>query len=180
MEINKIEAIIEAILFSTGEAVNINKIAEVINQDKKTTKLIISNMSNRYEEENHGIRIVNFEESYQLCTKEEYYDYIKQITNKTREFVLTDVLLETLSIIAYKQPITRAHIEEIRGVNTNHAVSKLIEYQLITEVGRLNAPGRPVLFGTSQEFLRCFGLQSLEQLPYIEEIELSNQLKLVE
>lgn len=180
MEINKMEAIIEAILFSIGESVHINKIAEVINQDKKTTKLIISNMIDRYDEENHGIRIINFEDSYQLCTKAEYYDYIKQITNKTREFTLTDVLIETLSIIAYKQPITRAHIEEIRGVNTSHSINKLIEYQLITEVGRLNAPGRPILFGTSQEFLRCFGLKSLDQLPYLDEAELSNQLKLVE
>lgn len=173
MEINKLEGAIEAILFSLGDAVHINKLCEVLGQDKKTTKRIISNMSDRYEAENRGIRIISLEDSYQLCTKPEYYDYIKQISQKTREFSLTDVLIETLSIIAYKQPITKLHIEEIRGVNSNHAVNKLIEYQLVTEVGRLNAPGRPVLFGTTQEFLRCFGLQSVEQLPYLEESQLS-------
>ncbi|PKM95835.1 MAG: SMC-Scp complex subunit ScpB [Firmicutes bacterium HGW-Firmicutes-1] len=173
MEISKIEAAIEAVLFSIGDAIHINKLCEVLGQDKKTTKRIINNLCDRYEEENRGIRIIVLEECYQLCSKPEYYEFIKQISHKSREFSLTDVLVETLSIIAYKQPITKLHIEEIRGVNSNHAVNKLVEYQLITEVGRLNAPGRPVLFGTSQEFLRCFGLESVEQMPFLEESQLS-------
>ncbi|MBC7960323.1 MAG: SMC-Scp complex subunit ScpB [Vallitaleaceae bacterium] len=189
MEIEKIEAAIEAILFSIGDAVHINKISEVLGQDKTTTKRIIANLCDRYEHENRGIRIIALEECYQMCSKPEYYDQIRQITHKTREFVLTDVLVETLSIIAYKQPITKVHIEEIRGVNSNHAVNKLIEFQLVSEVGRLNAPGRPVLFGTSQEFLRCFGYQSVEELPHLEQSQLTLlksevleevQLKLVE
>lgn len=173
MEIEKIEASIEAILFSMGDAVHINKLCEVLGQDKTTTKRIIANMCDRYEVENRGIRIITIEDCYQLCSKPEYYEQIRQISHKTREFSLTDVLIETLSIIAYKQPITKTHIEEIRGVNSNHAVNKLVEFQLVTELGRLNAPGRPVLFGTSQEFLRCFGFKSVEELPFLEESQLS-------
>lgn len=189
MEITKIEATIEAILFSIGDAVHINKIAEVIEQDKKTTKRILNDMIDRYANEDRGIQLVALEESYQLCTKPVYYDYIKQMVHKNREVILTDVLIETLSIIAYKQPLTKLHIEEIRGVNSNHAVNKLVEYQLIKEIGRMNAPGRPILFGTTQDFLRCFGFQSLDDLPNIEdgqlsllkdEVEQEVQLKLVE
>lgn len=173
MEIEKIEAAIEAVLFSIGDAVHINKLSEVLGQDKTTTKRIVTNMCDRYEVENRGIRIIAIEECYQLCSKPEYYEQIRQISHKTREFTLTDVLIETLSIIAYKQPITKTHIEEIRGVNSNHAVNKLIEFQLVTELGRLNAPGRPVLFGTSQEFLRCFGFHSVDELPFLEESQLT-------
>lgn len=173
MEIERIEAAIEAILFSLGDAVHIDKISEVIGQDKTTTKRIIANMCDRYNELNRGIRIINIEDGYQLCTKAEHYDVVRNISHKTREFVLTDVLIETLSIIAYKQPITKVHIEEIRGVNSNHAVNKLIEYQLVKEVGRLNAPGRPVLFGTTDEFLRSYGFSSVDELPTLEEEQLS-------
>lgn len=173
MEMNKIEAAIEAILFSMGDAVSISKICEVLGLDKKTAKNIIGNMSDKYEQDDRGIRIVALEECYQLCTKPDYYEVIKLISNKTREFALTDVLVETLSIIAYKQPITKAHIEEIRGVNSSHSVNKLVEYGLVKELGRMNAPGRPVLFGTSQEFLRSFGLKSVEELPHLEESQIS-------
>lgn len=172
MDISKMEAAIEAILFSLGEAVHINKLSEAIGQDVKTTRKIISNMSDRYEKENSGIQIISLEDSYQLCSKPEYYDYIKTVSYKVRELNLSDVLIETLSIIAYKQPITKAQIEEIRGVNSNHAVNKLIEYQLVEEKGRLNAPGRPVLFGTSEQFLRCFGFQSINQLPLPDEYQM--------
>lgn len=172
MDISKMEAAIEAILFSLGEAVHINKLSEAIGQDVKTTRKIISNMSDRYEKENSGIQIISLEDSYQLCSKPEYYDYIKTVSYKVRELNLSDVLIETLSIIAYKQPITKAQIEEIRGVNSNHAVNKLIEFQLVEEKGRLNAPGRPVLFGTSEQFLRCFGFQSINQLPLPDEYQM--------
>lgn len=173
MEIDKIEAAIEAILFSVGEAVHIHKLAEAIGQDFKTTGRILSNMSDRYAQANRGIQLICLEDCYQLCSKPEYYDYIRHISFKNREFTLTDILVETLSIIAYKQPITKAHIEEIRGVNSSHAVNRLVEFKLVMEVGRLNAPGRPVLFGTSQEFLRCFGFQNLAQMPFIDESQLT-------
>lgn len=189
MELTKIEATIEAILFSFGDAVHINKLSEVIGQDKKTLKKIIVNMRDKYESEDRGIQLIELEECYQLCTKPEYFEHVKLLSCKTKHFNLTDVLIETLSIIAYKQPITKAHIEGIRGVNSNHSVNKLVEYQLVTELGRMDAPGRPILFGTSQNFLRFFGLQSIDELPILEEEQLSIledaankeiQLKLVE
>ena len=100
-----------------------------------------------------------------MCTKKEMYEYLIKIAKQPRKFVLTDVLLETLSIVAYKQPVTKLEIEKIRGVKSDHAVNKLVEYNLVCEVGRLDAPGRPLLFGTTEEFLRRFSIQSVEELP---------------
>lgn len=167
MEIKKIESIVEAILFTMGDSVEVSRIAKVIEQDVKTTKKIIRNMMLRYEEEDRGVRILELEDSYQMCTKKELYEYLIQIAKQPKHYHLTDVVLETLSIIAYKQPVTRLEIERIRGVKSDHAVNKLIEYNLVSEVGRLDAPGRPILFGTTEEFLRRFGVQSVDELPGI-------------
>lgn len=167
MEIKKIESIVEAILFTMGDSVEVSRIAKVIEQDVKTTKKIIRNMMLRYEEEERGVRILELEDSYQMCTKKELYEYLIQIAKQPKHYHLTDVVLETLSIIAYKQPVTRLEIERIRGVKSDHAVNKLIEYNLVSEVGRLDAPGRPILFGTTEEFLRRFGVQSVDELPGI-------------
>ena len=167
MEIHKLEAIIEAILFTMGDSVEVEKIAVAIEHDVATTKKIIHNMMDRYEEEDRGIKIIELEDSIQMCTKAEMYDYLIKVASQPKKQVLTDVLLETLSIIAYKQPITRTEIEKIRGVKCDHAVNKLIEYNLVMEVGRMDAPGRPLLFGTTEEFLRKFGVQSIEDLPTI-------------
>ena len=104
-----------------------------------------------------------------MCTKPEYYEQLIKVASQPRKYVLTDVLLETLSIIAYKQPVTKLEIEKIRGVSSDHAVNKLVEYGLAKELGRLDAPGRPMLFGTTEEFLRTFGVQSIEELPVISE-----------
>jgi segregation and condensation protein B len=101
----------------------------------------------------------------QLCTKPEYYDYLIQVAKTPRRLSLSDAALETLSIVAYKQPVTRLEVERIRGVNCDHALNRLLEYDLITELGRLDAPGRPLLFGTTETFLRCFGLESIRDLP---------------
>lgn len=168
MDIKKIESVIEAILFTMGESVEANRIAKVIEQDTATTKKIIRNMMLRYEEEDRGIRIIELGDSFQMCTKKEMYEYLILIARQPKRYHLTDVVLETLSIIAYKQPVTRLEIEKIRGVKSDHAVNKLIEYDLVTEVGRMDAPGRPILFGTTEEFLRRFGVQSVDELPGIE------------
>lgn len=165
MEINKIKATIEAILFAMGEAIELNSIAKAINHDKETTRKIIYKMMDSYKDEDRGIQIIEIEDSFQMCTKPNMYESIINIVNVPRKHVLTEVVLETLSIIAYKQPVTKAEIEAIRGVNSDHSVNKLIEYNLVCELGRMDAPGRPILFGTTQEFLRCFGLESLEELP---------------
>ena len=165
MEIKKTEAAIEAILFTMGEAVELERIAAAIEHDEDTTKKIIHNMMDRYESEERGIYIIELDGAFQLCTKPSLYESIIKITHVPKKHILTDVLLETLSIIAYKQPITKMQIETIRGVKCDHAVNKLIEYNLICEMGRMDAPGRPILFGTTQEFLRSFGMQSLDSLP---------------
>lgn len=165
MEIQKLEGIIEAILFTMGDSVELDRIAAAIEHDTDTTKKIIHNMMDRYETEERGIKIIELEDSFQMCTKADMYEYLIRIARQPKKHVLTDVVLETLSIIAYKQPVTKLEIEKIRGVKSDHAVNKLVEYGLVCEVGRLDAPGRPILFATTEEFLRNFGVQSLEELP---------------
>lgn len=173
MEIEKLQSAVEAILFTMGDSVELSKIAAAIGHDEETTRKLIHNMMDRYNEEDRGIRIIELEDSYQLCTKKEMYEYLIRVARQPRRYALTDVLLETLSIIAYRQPVTRLEVEKIRGVKSDHAVNKLIEYGLVEETGRLDAPGRPLLFGTTEEFLRRFGLQSLDELPSVnpEQIE---------
>jgi len=165
MEIKLVEAQIEAILFTMGEAVELERIAGALDHDEETTKKIIHNMIDQYEREERGIHIIELDGAFQLCTKASMYETIIKITHIPKKHVLTDVLLETLSIIAYKQPITKLQIEAIRGVKSDHSVNKLIEYNLICEMGRMDAPGRPILFGTTEEFLRSFGLVTLDALP---------------
>lgn len=168
LEVKEIEAIIEAILFTIGEAVELDRIAPAIGHDEETTRRIIYNMMDRYDKKDRGIKIIELENSFQLCTKPSMYESLIKIAHIPKKHVLTDVLLETLSIIAYKQPITRMEIEAIRGVKCDHSVNRLIEYNLICEVGRMDAPGRPIVFGTTEEFLRNFGIESIENLPIID------------
>ncbi len=174
MDRREAEAAIEAILFAVGDSVETDKIAQAIEQDKETTKKIICHMMEKYREEDRGIQIMELEDSYQLCTKSELYEYLIRVAKQPRRPVLTDVVMETLSIIAYKQPITRLEIEKIRGVKCDHAVNKLIEYNLVKELGRLDAPGRPLLFGTTEEFLRHFGMHSLEELPEMNPVQIED------
>ena len=154
VEINRLESAIEAI-------------ASAIEHDEETTRKIVHQMMDKYQAEDRGIQIVELEDSFQLCTKKQNYDYLIRIAKQPRRYVLTDVLLETLSIIAYKQPVTKLEVEKIRGVKSDHAVNKLVEYNLACEVGRLDAPGKPILFGTTEEFLRRFSIQSVDDLPVL-------------
>ena len=124
-------------------------------------------MNDKYKKQDRGIYIVELEDSVQLCTKPELYEYLIKVAKAPRKVVLTDTLIETLSIIAYKQPVTRLEVEKIRGVSCDHAINRLIEFNLIQELGRMDAPGRPLLFGTTEEFLRTFGVKSLGDLPMI-------------
>ena len=140
MKIKETEAAIEAILFAMGGSVELSQIAKAIRVDEKTTGKIIRNMMDRYQEEDRGIQIIELENSFQMCTKKEYYEYLINIALHPQKPVLTDVMLETLSIIAYKQPVTKAEIEKIRGVKCDHAINKLVEYNLVRELGRLDAP----------------------------------------
>lgn len=171
MEEKNYQAIIEAILFTMGESVELEKIASVLELDKKETKKILDGMMQHYEDASIGVKIIELDGAYQMCTKPEMYEYLIRIAKQPKRHVLTDVLLETLSIIAYKQPITKVEIEKIRGVSCDHAVNKLVEYNLVCELGRLDAPGRPLLFGTTEEFLRSFGVQSIDELPVLNPVQ---------
>lgn len=172
MDRTKAEAVLEAVLFTMGESVEINRLADVIEEDVKTTNEILEGMANRYAQEDRGVSLTRLDNAVQLCTKAEMYEYLIKIAKAPRKMVLTDTVLETLSIIAYKQPVTRIEVERIRGVSCDHAINKLLEYDLITELGRLDAPGRPLLFGTTEQFLRSFGVASLEELPELNPVQM--------
>lgn len=174
MEISKVEGIIEAILFTMGESVELSRIASAIGHDEDTTRRIIHHMMDEFSRSDRGLRIIELEDSFQMCTKKEMYEYLIRIAKQPKKYVLTDVQLETLSIIAYKQPVTKLEIEKIRGVKSDHAVNRLVEYNLVCEVGRMNVPGRPILFGTTEEFLRRFSIQSLEELPSMNREQIEN------
>lgn len=177
MKLNELEAVIEAILFLSAEAVSLAVIAQTIQMDKATTKAMVRHLIDKYTVEKRGIQIVEIEGAYQMCTAPQCFEFIRNMYKSPQKQGLTQALLETLAIIAYKQPITKIQIEEIRGVSAEHAVNKLIEKNLVCEAGRLDTPGKPILFGTTKEFLRYFGFSSIKDLPALEEgIEEQNTL----
>lgn len=159
------EAIVEAVLFTMGSSVEIRQLAAAIDQDEETARQVVQRLKERYDRENRGMQITWLEDSVQMCTKARFYENLIRVASAPKKQVLTDVVLETLSIIAYKQPVTKMEIEKIRGVKSDHAVNRLVEYNLVYEAGRLDAPGRPALFATTEEFLRRFGIGSTEDLP---------------
>ena len=172
MDDQNYKAIIESILFTMGESVELSKIAAAIELDKEKTKQLLDELIEDYANAKRGIAIMELDGSYQMCTRTDMYEYLIKIAKQPKRRVLTDVLLETLSIIAYKQPVTKMEIEKIRGVSSDHAVSKLVEYNLVCELGRLDAPGRPLLFGTTEEFLRSVGVHSVEERPVLSPMQL--------
>ena len=171
VEREKAKAVLEAILFTLGDSVEISRLAEVIEENKKVTKELLEEMKHSYRAEDKGIELIELEDAVQLCTKNEMYEYLIKIARTPRKHVLSDTMLETLSIIAYKQPVTKLDIERIRGVSCDFAVNRLLEYNLIQELGRLDAPGRPMLFGTTEQFLRSFGVKSLSDLPELNPVQ---------
>ena len=165
----KPKAILEGILFACGEAVPVKRLSEVMEMTEVEVRKILNELCEEYDNSpERGIHIIRLEDSYQLCTKREYYDYIHLLKERSRRAALTNAGLEVLSVVAYNQPVTRSAIEFIRGVNSDGSLSKLVELGLVEERGRLDAPGRPILFGTTEEFLRCFGLTSLDSLPSVD------------
>lgn len=172
MEEREYKAAIESILFTMGDSVELTKIADAMELGIEETKRMVEELAQEYIQSGRGMRIIELENAYQMCTAPGTYEYLIRIAKQPKKHALTDVLLETLSIIAYKQPVTKAEIEKIRGVSCDHAVSKLVEYNLASEIGRLDAPGRPMLFGTTEDFLRSFGLQSLEELPEMSALQI--------
>ena len=171
MEREKAKAVMEAILFTMGDSVEISRLAEVIECDKKQTRELLEEMKHSYQAGEKGIELIELEDAVQLCTKNEMYEYLIKIAKTPRKYTLSDTMLETLSIIAYKQPVTKLDIERIRGVSCDFAVNRLVEYDLVQELGRLDAPGRPMLFGTTEQFLRSFGVKSLSDLPELNPVQ---------
>lgn len=161
------EAIVEAVLFTMGNSVEVRQLALALGESEEVARLAAEQLKERYERENRGVRILALEDSYQMATRVQYYENLIRVATAPKKQVLTDVMLETLSIVAYKQPVTKVEISRIRGVSSDHAVNRLVEYGLIYEAGRLDAPGRPALFATTEEFLRRFGVGSTSDLPTV-------------
>lgn len=165
------EAVVEAVLFTMGESVEVRQLAAAIGGSEKDARAAAESLRLRYDREKRGTQIIELDGCYQMCTRLEYYDNLIRVAATPKKHTLTDVVLETLSIIAYKQPVTKLEIEKIRGVKSDHAVNRLVEYNLVQEVGRLDAPGRPALFATTEEFLRRFGIGSKEELPDMDPVQ---------
>ena len=168
METKKMKAVIEAILFTLGDSVEISRLCQALETDKKTIKALVEELQAEYAERESGIKIIEIADSYQMCTCEETYESLIKIVSIPKSYRLTDIQLETLSIIAYKQPITKIEVEKIRGVTSEGVINRLIDVGLVEEKGRLATPGRPIILGTTEEFLRRFGLSNYDELPNIQ------------
>ena len=179
MEIEKIKSIIEAILFSAGRVVEAKELMAILELSNEDIDTILQNMKAEFDEQQRGIEIIKVDNGYQLCTKKELYEYIYTIFDNRAKPNLSAAALETLSIIAYNPKITRAEIEQIRGVNSDGTIYKLLEYGLIEEVGRLDAPGRPTIYSTTNAFLKMFGISSLEELPELPRYKLDENEQIV-
>lgn len=179
MQINQEKAIIEAILFAAGRPVTKNEIMLALEISEDEIEKIIANMQEEYKLENRGIELIKINNSYQLCTKKELYEYVYPILDKRTKPNLSTASLETLAIIAYNPKITRAEIENIRGVSADACVYKLLEYGLIEEAGKLDLPGKPMSYQTTDEFLRMFGFSSLEELPELPRYKLDENKQIV-
>lgn len=179
METSKAKGIIEAILFAAGRDVKVNELMSALELSSEEIIQIVESMKLDYEKEDRGIQIINVDGSYQLCTKKELYDYIYPVFDKRSKPNLSQAAMETLAIIAYNPRITRAEIESIRGVNSDGTIYKLLDYHLIEDSGKLDAPGRPTTYSTTKEFLRLFGLESLEQLPDLPRYKLDENQQIV-
>lgn len=179
MEINKAKGMIEAILFAAGREVKIKELMLALEANSEEIISLVESMKNEYQEESRGLQIINVGEAYQLCTKKEYYEVIYSIFDKRNKPNLSQAALETLAIIAYNPRITRAEIDSIRGVGSDATVYKLLEYHLIEETGKLDAPGKPGTYGVTPEFFRMFGFNSLEELPELPRYKVDENQQIV-
>lgn len=179
MEIDKMKATIEAILFACGREVEIKELVSALEINEEDLITVIESMKQDYESDQRGIEIIRLQNAYQLTTKKEYYEYIYPIFDKRSKPNLSNAALETLSIIAYNPRITRAEIETIRGVNTDGTMYKLLEYNLIENVGKADAPGRPSMYSVTNEFLKLFGISSLDELPELPRYKLDENRQIV-
>lgn len=165
MELKEIESAIEGILFAAGEPVGVERLCLALDIDRDTADAVCRRLADQYSYERRGIRLLRLDNSYQLCSAPEYAEPIRRAFESRRPARLSQPALEVLAIIAYYQPATRAYVDQIRGVDSSYTVGLLLERELIEECGRLAVPGRPIQYRTTQNFLRSFGLSSLEELP---------------
>jgi segregation and condensation protein B len=169
MDIREIKSIVEGLLFVAGDAVPIKDICSIISIDDTTLRRIVNQMMDSYSEEKRGIQIIEVNNSYQFCTRPEHFEYIEKLVKPQSRQGLSQASLETLAIIAYRQPITKAQVDYIRGVKSESCIARLMEKELIFEVGRMEGPGRPIIYSTTDSFLKLFGLKSLKELPDLKE-----------
>ena len=174
----EIEAAVEGILFASGEPVAVDRICVALDMDRPTVELVLQRLQDYYSYERRGIRLLKMEDSYQLCSAPEYGDQIRKAFEIRKPAKLSQPALEVLTIIAYYQPTTRAYVDQIRGVDSSYTVGLLLDRHLIEECGRLQVPGRPRLYRTTQSFLRAFHLNSLEDLPQMPGLEADGQMRL--
>ena len=167
MKINDLQAAMEAILFASGEPISLEKIAEAVDIRPAAARQLLDDLAERMKAEHRGVELIALGENYQLCTKAQYAEPIRRVLETRRNTPLSQAAMEVLAIIAYNQPVTRAFVEQIRGVDSSATVSGLVNKGLIEERGRLELPGRPLLYGTTDQFLRCFQISSLAELPPI-------------
>lgn len=165
MTLSEKESIVEGVLFAAGDVVNINVLSNILEQPKSEVEKIIDSINEKFAQENRALTIRKLNDSYQMATKTDYHKYISKLYDTKQKQNLSQAAMETLAIIAYKQPVTRQEIEKLRGVNSDRSVAVLSEYGLVEDVGRLDAPGRPLIYATTDEFLRVFGYSSLTDLP---------------
>lgn len=171
MDLKKIEAAVEAVIFASGDPIETERICEAVGIDADTCEKTVKNISERYADPRCGIEVIQLDGSYQICSKGEFYEEIRTALKLRSNAVLSDVAMETLAIIAYNQPVTRSFIEDVRGVDCSYIIGSLCEKRLVEERGRLDIPGRPLLYGTTDNFLRCFNLGSLADLPKLPRLE---------
>ena len=180
LEMKEVEAAIEGILFASGEPVAVDRICMAMDMDRPTVELVLQKLADYYAYERRGMRLLKMEDSYQLCSAPEYGDMIRRAFEVRKPAKLSQPALEVLTIIAYYQPTTRAYVDQIRGVDSSYTVGLLLDRHLIEECGRLQVPGRPRLYRTTQAVLRAFHLQSLDDLPEMPGMEGDGQLRLDE
>ena len=179
MELSKQKAIVEAVLFASGREVKIQELMSILELSSEDVINIVNIINMDYKKEDRGIEIIKIQDSYQLATKKEMYEYLYQIFDKRSKPNLSQAAIETLSIIAYNPKITKQEIEAIRGVNSDGTIYKLLEYELIENVGKADLPGRPAMYSTTSNFLKQFGIATLEELPELPKYKIDENEQIV-
>lgn len=169
MNVKKLKSMLEAVLFSVGEPIEIARLSDALEIDEIVIEQILENLQAEYEENDSGLRLLKLEDKYQLCTAPEYADAIRRVLEVKSNTPLSQAAFEVLAVVAYNQPVTKSFVEQVRGVDCSASISSLLRRELIEEKGRLDLPGRPLVYGTTANFLRCFSLSSLEELPAVPE-----------